>query len=221
MSSHKVLCLTLSSFLCVMADSKLAAVVKGELEAFMKPEFLNRIDDIVVFQPLTGNELYRIASMMSRNIILRTKLERDLDIIVTSALLQKVVNQGSKAASQFGARPMRRSIQYILEDAISDAILKGFLRSGDVGTFDLQSTTDDEDDDDDEFNEDGMRSFHVVVSRSRDTEKLSVEIEESCRDIQSERIDDQDDDKTEKQNGLLDVTNGESKTLPQKATPSR
>jgi hypothetical protein len=168
--------------LLLFADSKLAAVVKGELEALMKPEFLNRIDDIVVFQPLTDNELFKIASRMSSEIVARTKVEKEINVSVTSSLLQKIVDEGSKAASEFGARPMRRAVQYILEDAISEAIIKRFLVSDDSATFDLQR------DHDEECDSDGMRPYFVVVSRTRDDEKLTIDIEESCHDFEDDII---------------------------------
>jgi ATP-dependent Clp protease ATP-binding subunit ClpC len=162
--------------------SKLANVLKVELEKNMRPEFLNRIDDIVVFQPLTENELFMIASIMSLGIVVRTKQERDFEVIVEPALLQKMVDEGSKAASQFGARPMRRAVQRILEDSISDAIMKNFLESGDVATFDLDEGAN-------ECGVDGMRPFYVTIRRKRNDEEFRVEIEESCRDTAVEPLD--------------------------------
>jgi len=164
--------------------SKLAGVVKTELEKMMRPEFLNRIDDIVVFQPLTSHELFMIASVMSLGIVVRTKQERGFDVIVQPALLQKMVDEGSKAASQFGARPMRRAVQRILEDSISDAVMKNFLEAGDEASFDLDEGNPDE------CGVDGMRSYYVTIRRSRGDEEFRVEIEESCRDMASEPVDD-------------------------------
>lgn len=149
--------------------AKLASVVKCELEKVLRPEFLNRIDDIVVFEPLTENELSLIATMMILEIVSRTKLERNLDITVSGPLLEKIVQQGRQAASQFGARPMRRTVQRIFEDTISEVVVDGFLLEGDVAVFDLQDSDDD--------------STVVVVSRDRDDEVFLVEIEDSTRDI--------------------------------------
>lgn len=152
--------------------NKLAGVVKVELEKVLKPEFLNRIDDIVIFKPLTEKELSLIATMMIVEIVARTKAERNLDITVSGALLEKMVHDGSKAADQFGARPMRRTVQRIFEDAISEAVVEGFLVEGDVAVFDLQQNG--------PVNDDFMS---VVVSRERDGETFLVEIEESTRDM--------------------------------------
>ena len=77
---------------------------------------------------------------------------------------------------------MRRAVQYILEDAISDAIIRRFLVSGDSATIDFQEC------DDDECNVDGVSSFFVVVCRARDNETLTIEIEESCRDMEAEDV---------------------------------
>lgn len=182
--------------------SKLAGVVKAELEKTMKPEFLNRIDDIIVFQPLTEKELFMIASIMSLGIVLRTKQERNFGVIVQPALLQKMVDEGSKVASQFGARPMRRAVQRILEDSISDAIMKNFLEPGDEATFDLDEGNTDE------CGVDGMRSYYVTISRSRDDEEFRVEIEESCRDMVVDPLDSEDGNETE-----LEINGDESATL--------
>lgn len=150
--------------------SHLASAVLSELSSKMKPEFLNRIDDIVVFQPLSDLELSLIGAMMVVDITIRAKLERNIDITVSRNLLNKMVMEGSKAASQFGARPMRRVMQRHLEDAISDAIVQGFLFGGDAATFDTEE------------NSAGSTPYHVVVSRSRDDKLLYVEVEHSSRD---------------------------------------
>jgi ATP-dependent Clp protease ATP-binding subunit ClpC len=168
--------------------SDLVRVVKTELEATMKPEFLNRIDEIVIFEPLSERELHGIATAMCLNIAARIRLEREVDIAVQPALLQKIVRDGGRAAAQFGARPMRRAVQHILENAISEAFVQGFLVEGDSASFDLLITDDFDDSFDvvEECEIDGMRSFCVTVSRSRDKSILEVHIEESCRDLVAE-----------------------------------
>jgi ATP-dependent Clp protease ATP-binding subunit ClpC len=145
--------------------SKLAGVVKAELVSVMKPEFLNRIDDIVVFEPLSDDELSMIAIMMVLDIAARLKLERDIDISVMPALLRKMTEEGSKVAGQFGARPMRRAVQRILEDAISESVVQNFLLFGDSATFDLREGVQPE------------SRCSVVVSRSRDDKVLSIDMD--------------------------------------------
>lgn len=157
--------------------AQLAGAVKGELERTMKPEFLNRIDDVVIFQPLTEDELAAIASRMAYDIAVRTKLDRNVAIVVEPALLRQMVKEGSQGASQFGARPMRRAVQRILEDAISTAVMKNFVQSGETATLDLEGEVLEECDLDD------MRTYTVTIARERDDEILRVEMEESCRDM--------------------------------------
>lgn len=111
-----------------------------------------------------------------------------MDITVQPALLQKIVRDGGRAAAQFGARPMRRAVQHILENAISEAFVQGFLVEGDSASFDLFVGDDGsgKDNSGEECGVDGMRSFCVTVSRSRDNSILEVNIEESCRDLVTE-----------------------------------
>jgi ATP-dependent Clp protease ATP-binding subunit ClpC len=173
--------------------TKLARVVKKELEKAMKPEFLNRIDDIVVFQPLTANELSLIAFIMVVDITARAKMEKDIDIHVSPELLETMVQQGSGAASQFGARPMRRAIQRILEDAISDAVVKSFLLDSDVATFGKKEMTPNG-----SSLKKGKKRFNepliVTVQRERDGEILEILIDDNSRDMVSSPMMDDDDD---------------------------
>lgn len=168
--------------------AQLSGVVKAELEKTMKPEFLNRIDDVVIFQPLTEDELAEIASRMALDIAARTKLDRNIDIVVQPALVQQMVREGSKGASQFGARPMRRAVQRILEDALSTAVMKNFVTSGETATFDLEGGMLVE-----ECDVNDMRTYYVTVSRDRDDEILKVMMEESCRDMVTDIVDEDDD----------------------------
>ncbi len=176
---------------------KLARVVKKELERVMKPEFLNRIDDIVVFQPLTANELSLIAFIMVVDITARAKMEKDIDINISSDLLETMVEEGSGAASQFGARPMRRAIQRILEDAISDAVVKNFLMEGDVATFGKK-----------QVNGDGGQLI-VTVERERDGEILEITIDESSRDLVSSPMLGDEDENGDDKEAELSTSNGE------------
>jgi ATP-dependent Clp protease ATP-binding subunit ClpC len=181
----------------------LAGVVKSELEKALRPEFLNRIDDIVIFQPLTDHELYMIATMMCLSIIARTKWDRDIKITVEGRLMEKMVADGSKAASQFGARPMRRAVQRIFEDSLSDAVMKNFLTSGDSAIFDIDDSSNDE-----ECDIYDMRSYYVTVRRESDGQVFQVAIEESCRDMAA-------DDNAEAINGFIQSpTSKSSREMP-------
>lgn len=158
--------------------AKLVVAVKRELEASMKPELLNRIDEIVVFEPLSDEELTLIAAMMIIEITIRAQMERSIDISVTRALTKKIVKEGSKSAGQFGARPMRRAVQRIVEDTVSDAIVQGFLVEDDSAIFDLV-----------EGEVEGEGAYQVLVTRSRDGATLLIDIEESSRDTLIEQPD--------------------------------
>lgn len=154
------------------AYPEMVGAVKSELQKTMKPEFLNRIDDIVVFEHLSETELSQIATTMILDITIRVKLDRNVDIEVTGGLLRKIVEEGSKSALQYGARPLRRAVQRIYENAISDAVVQGFVEDGDSATFDLKE-------------DDRPESpWYVVVTRARDCQELTLEVEDSSRDTE-------------------------------------
>jgi C-terminal, D2-small domain, of ClpB protein len=116
---------------------KLIEVVKEELEAAMKPELLNRIDEIVVFAPLSPADLAMIAGLNIEKIVRRASEEHKLQLTVGQDLIDRVVLEGSASADQFGARPMRRAAQRYVEDSLSDAIVRGFLTTGDSAALEL------------------------------------------------------------------------------------
>jgi hypothetical protein len=144
--------------------TKLSQVVKDELEATMKPELLNRLDEIVVFSPLSPTDLTSIASLLLQQTVKRAQTERQMTLELGASLIQKVRDEGSAHASTFGARPMRRAAQRFLEDAVSDAIVRGFLEEGDSATIDLARV-------------DVDGTCFVQVTRGRDDERLEVEVE--------------------------------------------
>lgn len=195
---------------------KLSRVVQRELERILKPEFLNRIDDIVIFQPLTSNELSLIALLMVVDITARAQLEKNLSITISPELLSTMVDQGSIAASQFGARPMRRAVQRILEDSISDAVVQSFLVEGDVATFGREVVTYNNNDDDD--NDDNP--LVVTIQRERDGKVLQVVIEDSTRDLLFDVEDEDDDDDEDEidEGSILKKTNGDAQSIDKKST---
>lgn len=116
---------------------QLIEVVKEELESAMKPELLNRIDEIVVFSPLSKAHLAMIAGLNIEKIVSRASKEQELDLHVDADLVDRVLHEGSANADQFGARPMRRAAQRYVEDSLSEAIIKGFMKPGDSATLSL------------------------------------------------------------------------------------
>jgi ATP-dependent Clp protease ATP-binding subunit ClpC len=113
--------------------------VKRELEKTMKPELLNRIDEIVVFKPLEDDVLISIAKAILDETIQRASAEQDMDVSVTQSLMAMVTREGAYSAAQFGARPMRRAAKRFLEDTLSEAIMREFLCEGDEVIVDIAS----------------------------------------------------------------------------------
>lgn len=109
--------------------------VMDNLKKAFRPEFLNRIDDIVVFHPLTGDEVRQIADIMMND--LRKRLaERELSLELTDAALDELSKDGYDV--EYGARPLRRTIQNKIEDPLADALLEGKFQEGDTIKIDLE-----------------------------------------------------------------------------------
>ena len=101
--------------------------VLAELKKSFKPEFINRIDEIIVFHKLTEDELNKIAEIMINKIIKRAK-EQGIDIEIDEKAKKLIIEKGTD--SNYGARPLRRAMQTILEDKIAEEIINGNLRKG-------------------------------------------------------------------------------------------
>ncbi len=119
--------------------AKMSSVVKEELGNAMKPELLNRIDEIVIFSPLGGDELRSVASLLLDGTIKRAKEERGITLSASPTLIDIIISEGMSNASQYGARPMRRAVQRYFEDTVSDAIVRGFLKEGESAVVDISS----------------------------------------------------------------------------------
>lgn len=114
------------------AESSFAEAKKNTLDAVkrhFRPEFLNRIDEMVVFHPLTGEDLGKIVNILLKDVTKRLA-ERNLTLEVSPEALDVLVKEGSDFA--YGARPLKRAIQRLVEDPISDLILKGDVPEGSV-----------------------------------------------------------------------------------------
>jgi ATP-dependent Clp protease ATP-binding subunit ClpC len=116
-------------------DKAVHASVMSEVKKLFKPEFLNRVDDIVVFNSLTDEQLLSIVDLLVED--LRDRLvERGMNIVLTKEAKAVIAKEGSDAT--YGARPLRRAIQSLVEDPLSEKILEGALRDGTVVTVDAQ-----------------------------------------------------------------------------------
>lgn len=97
--------------------------VMGEVKDVFRPEFLNRIDDIIVFHPLTQEEIERVAEGMLKDVVKRVKENMDIELTLTENALKELAKEGYDAT--YGARPLRRAIQSKIEDKLAEEVLKG------------------------------------------------------------------------------------------------
>ena len=103
--------------------------VMDEVKRLFKPEFLNRIDDIIVFHQLTKEHMKEIVSIMLQSIIARAKEQMAITLDVTPEAKELLVEKGYD--EKYGARPLRRTIQNLLEDKLAEAVLEGTVKVGD------------------------------------------------------------------------------------------
>jgi ATP-dependent Clp protease ATP-binding subunit ClpC len=94
-----------------------------------RPEFLNRIDEIIVFQQLTKEEIRRIVDIMSADLQERIK-SQGMELRITDECKDYIAKDGYNPT--YGARPLRRSIQRLLEDALAEQVLQGTFKDGDI-----------------------------------------------------------------------------------------
>ncbi len=106
--------------------------VMEEVKRLFKPEFLNRIDDITVFHPLSRENIRAIAAIMVASIAKRTKEQMNIALTVDSSARDYLAENGYD--EKYGARPLRRTIQTLIEDRLSEEILSGTFKSGDEVT---------------------------------------------------------------------------------------
>ena len=117
------------------AYERMKAKVQQELKQHFRPEFLNRIDDIIVFHQLTKIEIIEIVDLMIANLEKRLS-DRDIDIELTIGAKDLLAERGYD--SQLGARPLRRTIQRDIEDPLSEKMLFGDLQAGNIVVVDVE-----------------------------------------------------------------------------------
>jgi ATP-dependent Clp protease ATP-binding subunit ClpC len=113
---------------------KMKAKVSDELKQHFRPEFLNRVDEIVVFHQLTPNDIEHIVDLMVAEIDGRLK-DRDMGIVLTPEAKSLIAKRGYDPV--LGARPLRRAIQRDIEDLLAEKILFGEVRSGELVVVDV------------------------------------------------------------------------------------
>ncbi len=112
-----------------LSDKEINSRVMTEMKKLFRPEFLNRIDDIIVFKSLTKEQIAQIVELMIAD--LRDRLiAQNMTINLSDAARNFIAEEGTDVT--FGARPLRRAIQRLVEDPISEQVLEGKWRSGDV-----------------------------------------------------------------------------------------
>lgn len=115
-----------------------ADVVKGALEEALRPEMLNRIDEIIVFSPLSYDNLKDIASNLIAETVRRTEDDQNIRLKVSDNIVEIVTREGLGVSSLYGARPIRRAVQRYLEDTVAEAIMSDFIDEGDECTVNLK-----------------------------------------------------------------------------------
>ncbi|MGI6590293.1 MAG: ATP-dependent Clp protease ATP-binding subunit [Eggerthellaceae bacterium] len=112
-----------------LSDDEIHSAVMSELKKTFRPEFLNRVDEIIVFKSLTETELIQIVKLLVDDLRQRL-ISQNMTINLTEEAYKYVMREGTDTT--FGARPLRRAIQRLLEDRIADQILEGKWHSGSV-----------------------------------------------------------------------------------------
>ncbi len=113
--------------------NKMKEGVMDEVKRLFKPEFLNRIDEMIVFHALSRQDICEIVKIMLGTIEKRCMTQMDLRLKVEDALLEHLAEKGFD--EKYGARPLRRAIQTELEDRLTEQILEGKVRQGDTVTL--------------------------------------------------------------------------------------
>lgn len=97
--------------------------VMNEIKFIFRPEFLNRIDEILVFHPLTTEQMQKIVGLMCKELVKRAKEQLGIHLTIRDSVKKHIVETGMD--KKYGARPLRRAVQNQLEDKLAEAILSG------------------------------------------------------------------------------------------------
>lgn len=114
--------------------NRIRSLVNEELKQYFRPEFLNRLDEIIVFRQLSRDEVKQIAEIMLREVFGRMQ-EKGIGLSVTEAFKERLVEEGYNPS--YGARPLRRAVMRLLEDSLAEEFLSGRLKEGDSALVDV------------------------------------------------------------------------------------
>ncbi len=109
--------------------------VRDELKRYFKPEFINRLDDLIIFNPLGEEQIIKIVDVLFRSIEAKLK-EKDITITLTDRAKALIAKAGFDPI--YGARPLKRALAEIVEDKLAEMILEGSLKEGDSVVFDAE-----------------------------------------------------------------------------------
>ncbi len=115
--------------------NRIRSLVNEELKQYFRPEFLNRLDEIIVFRQLNREEVKEIAEIMLREVFNRIG-EKGITLTVSDAFKERLVEEGYNPA--YGARPLRRAVMRLLEDSLAEEVLSGRIKDGDSAQVDVE-----------------------------------------------------------------------------------
>lgn len=139
-------------------------VVKGALEEAMRPELLNRIDEIIVFAPLAYENLKEISKNLIADTVARAKDDQNIRLVVSDNIAEIATREALGVSSVYGARPIRRAVQRYLEDTLAEAIMSEFIDQGDEVSVNLKDPNS------------GKRV--VEITRTLDGESVLIDVDE-------------------------------------------
>ena len=116
--------------------NRIRNLVNEELKQYFRPEFLNRLDEIIVFRQLTKDEVKEIAVIMLNEVFSRLT-EKGIKLEITDRFNERLVEEGYNPS--YGARPLRRAIMRLLEDSLAEEILSGRITEGDTAIVDVDA----------------------------------------------------------------------------------
>nr|WCH56201.1 Clp protease ATP binding subunit [Calliblepharis sp.] len=114
--------------------NRIKSLVNEELKQYFRPEFLNRLDEIIVFRQLTKDEVREIADIMLKEVFERIK-QQEIELEVTERFKNRLVDEGYNPS--YGARPLRRAVMRLLEDSLAEEVLSGKIKAGDSAVVDV------------------------------------------------------------------------------------
>ena len=114
--------------------NRIKALVNEELKQYFRPEFLNRLDEIIVFRQLTKDEVAQIAEIMLKEVFERISM-KGIQLEVTDGFKTRLIDEGYNPS--YGARPLRRAVMRLLEDSLAEEVLSEKIKAGDTAVVDV------------------------------------------------------------------------------------